>query len=567
LQDDYDNSEGDVEQDLEEDSPSSFKPASKTPEQLKQGIEAARRRGGYAFSDASFQLQLALLQHKRACSASNAIAQALIEVVSAYEESAAERLETQGGAGAASFWVLSNIVGVLGTAAGTVGLATPQQQLLLDDCLQQCVARLKEAMHVSQIRSIVQGMEGAMPKGSSEQQQDEQMQRLLQLLKKALEIFSASKQQGRDLQSLHYMLQSVSQMYQKARNTSKQHCSALLRQWFQLQFRQLLLQLSDAVGTCITSSAASGEVGLDKLAQAAAGTLEVCALLRVCPAELLEAVAQLHDQKKLLDCLSIYQVGMFAQALGQLGERNLKLLEALSSSAERKFQQQQLLQQQPSRSQRRSVLQLLWAHAELGVSEKASWVQELATQQLQVVRGNAAAWDAVRGYERRLITYIDAWLTDERVGGDGSNGLAAALTAEQLQECYKSLIEQLEMRKEQLIKEPTYFQLGVAGGVELLPFVREGSVQQEQIVGVVLADAVAETVDGRKLAVEADGSHHFRHPDGQLTGSTLYRNRALQARGYIVVSVPYAEWCNCAPGEQQALLQRLVEQAMSSASE
>jgi len=56
-------------------------------------------------------------------------------------------------------------------------------------------------------------------------------------------------------------------------------------------------------------------------------------------------------------------------------------------------------------------------------------------------------------------------------------------------------------------------------------------------------DITATTADGVRLAVEADGSFHFRQPpDSSLMGPTLFRNRALAARGYTVVSVPFYEW-------------------------
>jgi hypothetical protein len=62
---------------------------------------------------------------------------------------------------------------------------------------------------------------------------------------------------------------------------------------------------------------------------------------------------------------------------------------------------------------------------------------------------------------------------------------------------------------------------------------------------VLSIDITATTAAGVQLAVEADGPSHFRWPDSSdrgLMGSTLFRNRALSARGYTVVSVPYYEW-------------------------
>ncbi len=64
--------------------------------------------------------------------------------------------------------------------------------------------------------------------------------------------------------------------------------------------------------------------------------------------------------------------------------------------------------------------------------------------------------------------------------------------------------------------------------------------------GVFKMDVVARlrASDGtyKLLAIEADGPQHFTYPDHRLTGATAFRNRALQRRGYTVVSVPAHVW-------------------------
>lgn len=44
---------------------------------------------------------------------------------------------------------------------------------------------------------------------------------------------------------------------------------------------------------------------------------------------------------------------------------------------------------------------------------------------------------------------------------------------------------------------------------------------------------------GQPLVLEVDGPHHYRRPDNAMTGTTRYRNRALAARGYTVVTIPW----------------------------
>jgi hypothetical protein len=66
-------------------------------------------------------------------------------------------------------------------------------------------------------------------------------------------------------------------------------------------------------------------------------------------------------------------------------------------------------------------------------------------------------------------------------------------------------------------------------------------------------------VSGVRLAIEVEGPSHFVQPNFTLSGSTLFRNRALAARGYALVSIPYWEWGNLrgADQKQQYLLAKL----------
>jgi hypothetical protein len=72
-------------------------------------------------------------------------------------------------------------------------------------------------------------------------------------------------------------------------------------------------------------------------------------------------------------------------------------------------------------------------------------------------------------------------------------------------------------------------------------------------------DITATTAAGVELAIEVDGPTHFIHPGNTLEGGTLFRNRALAARGYVVVSIPYWEWnaLRGAEKKQQYLLDKL----------
>ncbi|GLC42994.1 hypothetical protein PLESTM_001410700 [Pleodorina starrii] len=67
-----------------------------------------------------------------------------------------------------------------------------------------------------------------------------------------------------------------------------------------------------------------------------------------------------------------------------------------------------------------------------------------------------------------------------------------------------------------------------------------------------------------RLAVEADGPWHFTSNSRQPLGTTLCRRRCLEARGWVVVSVPYWRWYDIPPGDLQgreALLAELMRGA------
>lgn len=68
---------------------------------------------------------------------------------------------------------------------------------------------------------------------------------------------------------------------------------------------------------------------------------------------------------------------------------------------------------------------------------------------------------------------------------------------------------------------------------------------RQQVVtadGHVKIDIAAETAAGVKLAVGFDGPNDFVSPSNRLNGPAQYRNRALAARRYTVISIPRWEW-------------------------
>jgi hypothetical protein len=141
---------------------------------------------------------------------------------------------------------------------------------------------------------------------------------------------------------------------------------------------------------------------------------------------------------------------------------------------------------------------------------------------------------------------VHTWLQDFQLAG--GMGLKGTLTQQQLQQCKAARDQQLEAI---LARPASSFQRSVYAAVQKLPVSWEQRPRMEQLSvgrdgvtpdGALLLDMAGKTADSVLVAVEADGPTHFRQPDRGLTGPTQYRNRALAARGYKVVSVPFFEW-------------------------
>jgi len=154
---------------------------------------------------------------------------------------------------------------------------------------------------------------------------------------------------------------------------------------------------------------------------------------------------------------------------------------------------------------------------------------------------------------------VHLWLLDVQTG---SNGLAAALSSAQLQQCKEAWEEQLQQRaqKRRSLLEQEVYQCCAQQLHSLLIDCRQEARTED---GAFSIDVVAtHTASGKRLAIEADGPTHFLRPGRQVTGDTLARNRVLAAHGYVVVSVPYWEWAELKKSEQADYLARKVEAAL-----
>jgi hypothetical protein len=155
------------------------------------------------------------------------------------------------------------------------------------------------------------------------------------------------------------------------------------------------------------------------------------------------------------------------------------------------------------------------------------------------------------GKDLQQFYQVHLWLLDCQVAGH-QQGLSDSLTAEQLRRSEVAWRDQLA---ESAAHPTSRFQLNVFEILRQLPIDWQQPPQLEQLCqpdGVHSIDIIATRADGVRLAVEVDGPTHFRRPpDNGLMGPTLFRNRALAARGYKVVSVPYFIWWAFTTNEQK----------------
>jgi hypothetical protein len=91
-------------------------------------------------------------------------------------------------------------------------------------------------------------------------------------------------------------------------------------------------------------------------------------------------------------------------------------------------------------------------------------------------------------------------------------------------------------------------------------------LEQRSADGALSIDIAATTVSVLRLAIKLEVLNHFVQPKCTYDGSTLLRNRALAARGYVLVSIPYWEWDKLrgAAQKQQYLLAKLQAAAAAA---
>jgi hypothetical protein len=293
--------------------------------------------------------------------------------------------------------------------------------------------------------------------------------------------------------------------------------------------------------------------------QEVSNTLVACARFRYVPVQVLAALEQQQHMQQFVAAAKSQALANTAWACGMLGHNSKLLLGVLLQQAVK------LLQQDSSNFVCQELCNLCWA---VVVLDLWTYVPEV----LQLAAAVRNVWGSQP--EGLLQLYqVHLWLLDNHLAaaeGAKGSGLLQVLPSHQLEQCRQAWQDQVAASaaaKSSLLQQQVFV------ATQQLPF-WQMSPQQEVVTadGNFSIDIAAVTAAGVNLAIEVDGPHHFvshstsststssSRLDGsaqyRVDGPTLSRNRALAARGYVVVSIPWWEWSDLkGGGARQAYLQ------------
>jgi hypothetical protein len=289
--------------------------------------------------------------------------------------------------------------------------------------------------------------------------------------------------------------------------------------------------------------------------QAVANLVWACARMQYMPLQLFRSLQQHPQQlKKVLAGSTPQALANMAWACGELGYRGKLLPGVLLQQAVN------MLQGGGSGSfTLQHMCNLCWTAAVLDLQQDVPQVLQLAAAASHVL-GTGSAENMLQLHQVHL------WLLDGQLPAPSQGlsvvpgqGLLGVLTQQQLEQC-KISWEQLLA---ETAKQPaSHLQESVFSAFQQLPpdtWQQLPQSEQPTADKACLIDIAAVVPSGVRVAIEVDGPTHFVWPERSLGGATQARNRALAARGYAVISIPYWEWerLRSAGQRQQYLLAKL----------
>jgi hypothetical protein len=294
---------------------------------------------------------------------------------------------------------------------------------------------------------------------------------------------------------------------------------ATLRYWAPVR---LLRPVIDAYAGCL-AAAKAGEIGAVFCSVA---TMPVEPFL---PASLLTPPARKLILSKLWEMQS-RDLANIAWACGKLGYRDDALLDPLYRRAVDLLQQDEEASVVEGGNNSSNsfgavaVANLCWVAAVLDMQHLAKEVQRLAGRYRN-------RWEGQLEEYRTQLYQVHVSLLDNKL-----RGCLPYKVSEEYGEAWKAELAAAE--------DASQLHQDVFRAALKLPmkFRKAPAMEVTTRDGFLSIDILLVTSGRVPVAIEVDGPHHFRRPDQQPTGSTLWRNRALAARGYVVVSVPYWEW-------------------------
>lgn len=253
---------------------------------------------------------------------------------------------------------------------------------------------------------------------------------------------------------------------------------------------------------------------------------------------------------KFLATAEVQSLVNLAWACGHLGHRDVGLIRAVIQHIQRQLQDKHSCQ-----PMQLSLLPTVsWAVAVLGLQQLADDAKSLIAR---------VPFDSKNNMQLQQLYQIHMWLQDIQHGD--AHGLLGVLDPAQIQ-CCRTACSSLDTSPQcnntaVSTASVTSLQQQVFKALCSLQMTWQEAPRMEQSSsdGLLVVDIVCRTAAGQLVAIEVDGPSHFVAPDNTLTGPTLYRNAALQARGYNVISIPYFEWTCLGRGraQKQYLMQRL----------
>ena len=323
-------------------------------------------------------------------------------------------------------------------------------------------------------------------------------------------------------------------------NSSPQHVSntlwAVATMGQQVPPRQLQLVL-----------AAYDKLLPDATPQGVSNVLWACGKFLYVPQQLLQSLQQ-HPQQlqELITAAGPQELANIAWACGELGYKGQLLPGALLQQVERVLQDGGI-----GSFTSQGMCNLCWSAAVLDL-------QQCVPQVLQLAAAASQVFSTASDKGTQQLHQVHLWLLDSQLPTPGE-GLSGVLTPQQLEQCRGSWEQQQTATAKQ---EASQLQQSVFAALLQLPsdtWQQQPQPEQPTADKACLIDIAAVTASGVKVAIEVEGPQHYVQPNRTLTGTTQSRNRALAARGYAVVSIPYWDWNEqrSTAQQQQYLLAKL----------